>query len=344
MHPVSALLHRNLDRLPAGRITWINPPPDAPEAFTDRAEALAGLDVLTQDYRVARTLQARLERVTFGDFPAGPGDDTRGILLTMPKSKALLEMMLHAIAYSMPGDARLWLLGENRTGIKSAGPRLSACFAQVGKLDSARHCVLYEASEPRQLTRFGADLYCKRFTVAAPGGPLSLASWPGVFAHGRLDHGSAMLLPHLANVPRGARALDLGCGCGVLGTWLARAWPGAEVVLADSHALAVRASHATLAHNRLIGTVLPSDGFSKLEGRFDLVVSNPPFHREHATVSDMSLELLSPVRNFLAPGGQLLLVANRHLPYRSWLDQLFGSHAVLESDSRYHVLRASGPG
>ncbi len=47
-------------------------------------------------------------------------------------------------------------------------------------------------------------------------GPLKVISLPGVFSHGRLDRGSALLLEHLDKLPSG-HLLDFGCGAGVLG-------------------------------------------------------------------------------------------------------------------------------
>ena len=52
------------------------------------------------------------------------------------------------------------------------------------------------------------------------------------------------------------------------------------------------------------------------------------------------MQLLDQVRNFLDPRGQLLMVANRHIPYRKWLDKVFGSHEVVASNSRFQVLHA----
>ena len=70
----------------------------------------------------------------------------------------------------------------------------------------------------------------QRVRVETPFGPLELCALPGVFAAGRLDEGTSMLLPHLKYLKDRRRVLDWGCGCGVIAACAARA--GAEEVMA----------------------------------------------------------------------------------------------------------------
>jgi 16S rRNA (guanine1207-N2)-methyltransferase len=71
-----------------------------------------------------------------------------------------------------------------------------------------------------------------------------------------------------------------------------------------------------------------------------MILSNPPFHEGARVQTEKSTALLHSVRNFLNPGGQLILVVNRHLPYRKWLDAMFGGSETLASNDRFQVLRA----
>jgi release factor glutamine methyltransferase len=73
------------------------------------------------------------------------------------------------------------------------------------------------------------------------------------------------------------RAVDLGCGSGAAGICVAKRAPGAEIVLVDINPAAMRAARINA---RLAGTegvaVRRSDMLRDVEGRFDLIVSNPP--------------------------------------------------------------------
>lgn len=76
-----------------------------------------------------------------------------------------------------------------------------------------------------------------------------------------------------------SRILDLGTGSGILAITLLAEWREAFAVATDlsDPALKVAARNATLngVDNRL--TFLASDWFAQVQGRFDLIVSNPPY-------------------------------------------------------------------
>jgi release factor glutamine methyltransferase len=74
------------------------------------------------------------------------------------------------------------------------------------------------------------------------------------------------------------RILDMACGSGCIGLSLAKAWPEAEVVLADVSEEALdltRLNAVRLELDRV--KVLRSDLFEKIQGSFDLIVSNLPY-------------------------------------------------------------------
>lgn len=170
-------------------------------------------------------------------------------------------------------------------------------------------------------------------------------SWwalPGVFAAGRLDAGSGELLAALAAlVPSplaGAEVLDLGCGTGVLAAFAQEA--GArEVWAVDDDLAAVRCTRRNLPAAG--ATVLHSDLDAELEPerRFDVVLANPPFHVGRQVRPALSQAFVRTARARLRPGGELLMVANRALPYERELEDWRGSETVRVS-AGFKVLRA----
>lgn len=75
------------------------------------------------------------------------------------------------------------------------------------------------------------------------------------------------------------RILDLCTGSGCIGIACAMAFPEAEVVLSDISEQALKVAASNIARHQLGGRVstVRADLFSGLEGRFDLIVSNPPY-------------------------------------------------------------------
>jgi 16S rRNA (guanine1207-N2)-methyltransferase len=114
-----------------------------------------------------------------------------------------------------------------------------------------------------------------------------------------------------------------------------------RVTLLDSSALAVESSRLTLAANGLQGEVLPSDGLSELDGHFDWIISNPPFHRGVASDLDVAAEFFQRAGTFLAENGRIVIVFNRHLPYLRWLQSAFDQVDRLAENEEFTVMQAA---
>ena len=343
MEPLSQLLLRNLHELQTHRrLLWINPPGDANWRELDLGPGR--IQLFCQDRTDWRRLRAAGAHPEYGDFPTPGSAPPEAVLLTLPREKERLAMLAHCAASLLEKAGCLYLFGEIRAGIKSAPGRLDPFFKQVTKLDNARHCVLFRASALSDSKPFDGADYAAKWSIDNQQHALEVRSWPGVFAHGALDPGTSLLLEHLPVPPGGPRVLDFGCGSGVIAAAMLQRNPELDCTLADSNALACRSARATLDANGLQADVIASDGLDGISGKFEMVVTNPPFHARHVTISTLSQDLLAPIRNFLDPGGQFILVANRHLPYRDWLDGLFGSHERVSANQRYHVLRAVNSG
>jgi release factor glutamine methyltransferase len=78
------------------------------------------------------------------------------------------------------------------------------------------------------------------------------------------------------------RVLDLGTGSGAIGLTLAAEWPGAEVICTDlsRDALEVAGRNAAQLGVAERVSLIWSDWFDAVTGRFDLIASNPPYIAE----------------------------------------------------------------
>ena len=257
--------------------------------------------------------------IEFSAFPQINEEKYKWVILNLPRQKALLGMMLDCAASMLAEDGVLWLAGENQAGIKSSDKLLKVHFRQVRKLDSARHCTLYEASDGLNQQAFRSSAYRQEWPLNCNDRDIRIISYPGVFAHGRLDPGSALLLSALAGMRLEGDVLDFACGSGLIGACIVSSHAHANVTLLDSSALALKASQETFAENQMHGIILASDGLSALETSFDVIVSNPPIHAGIRTDNGLGMRLLEPVLEHIKPGGMLVMVANVHLPYEGWL-------------------------
>ncbi|HYW05560.1 MAG TPA: methyltransferase, partial [Longimicrobium sp.] len=78
--------------------------------------------------------------------------------------------------------------------------------------------------------------------------------------------------------------------------------------------------------------------------RFDVVVSNPPFHVGKATDLDVPAQFIRDAARVLKPGGRLFMVANRTLPYEAWVEACFGSYRILVDGREFKVIAATRRG
>lgn len=147
------------------------------------------------------------------------------------------------------------------------------------------------------------------------GHELELTSGSGVFARGRVDVGTAVLLRETEPPAGVRRVLDLGCGYGVLAVALAVAVPGARVTAVDvnERALALTRENASaLGVEDRVTALTPAEALAvhgaEVEA-YDEIWSNPPIRIGKEALHALLLTWLPR----LAPGGRAVLVVGKNL-------------------------------
>ena len=302
---------------------------------------------LTKDFNAYQYLlpRAREDRfsLSFGPILSTPfAHDVDGVLIFLQKSKALTDFWLDMVMSFLPAGAPVWLVGENDEGIKSWKKRLKHNFTAVRSVDNARHCGLLEACEPvANSAGFSLESRFENFAVSAGAVKMNIASLPGVFSHGRLDQGTRLLLESLNSPPSG-KVLDFGCGAGVISAYMHHLPGRRHYTLLDCDALALASSQKTMENNGCQSfKVVASDGLAAVSGHFDLIISNPPFHKGVKTHYEVTERFLVESRQLLSPGGELRIVANSFLRYSPIILQTFGCCETALSKDGFTVYRAS---
>jgi 16S rRNA G1207 methylase RsmC len=179
----------------------------------------------------------------------------------------------------------------------------------------------------------------RRLPVVAEvwGRRLELTSGSGVFAQGRLDVGTAVLLRE-TEPPTAGRYLDLGCGYGVLAVALAVCVPGAVVRAVDvnERALLLTAENA-LACGVQDRVVASAPEAVPAEETYDEIWSNPPIRIGKEALHALLLTWLPR----LAPGGRAVLVVGKNLGADSlqrWLGEQGWPTRRLSSAKGFRVL------
>ncbi|HEX6556173.1 MAG TPA: methyltransferase [Ktedonobacteraceae bacterium] len=164
---------------------------------------------------------------------------------------------------------------------------------------------------------------------------------PSVFAQGKLDEGTRLLIEALQIQPTD-KALDIGCGAGYLGLHIARHASQGHVTMVDASLVTVALAQRNIAESGLPNIeVLPSDGAQAvLSQRFDLVVTNPPFHQGGIQTTEIAERFIRQAAQVLRPRGRFYLVANRFLKYEPTLKAHFNNITEVGGNTRFKVLLA----
>ena len=150
------------------------------------------------------------------------------------------------------------------------------------------------------------------------------------------------LLEHVP-APAHGKLLDLGCGSGVIGLTMKSRSPALDITLTDVDAMALRSAELNSARLGLSAETIASDGLARVDGRFDYIFSNPPFHQGKRTDYEFALRLFRDAKRHMTRDGQLWIVANRHLAYEEWASEAFRSAEVMVQSNGFKLICASDP-
>jgi len=309
-----------------------------------KGDVLVMLEGQPEVAAVARSLGARphsWHRMALKDRraaawpPAGPFD---AATLRLPKAKDEFQMSLHAAAASLKVGARLWVYGAGDEGVRSAGLSLGPLFVEVTTVSTGGRCRVLGAVRSSVLTGLKGTLadWAKIIPVTMLDTLRGWISYPGVFAHGKVDSGTRALIEVLSSLPGRGRVLDFACGSGLIGATVVSRNPSASVEFLDADAVALKA----VIQNVSDADVILSDGYTGVRGHsYDMIVSNPPYHEGKAESRRILERLLTGAPHHLKPGGALFFVTQRRQRVASLLASTFPVTESVLDRGAYRVWR-----
>ncbi len=302
-----------------------------------RLEHTHGIDALASHYENHPLGASLLEGVEF-------------VLVQLPRSLAELDEIAQAIARFAHPEVVVLAGGRIKHMQRSMNEVLGRSFGEVSAGLGSRKSRVLTARLPRSEAQLGEVRYPE--WGRDPELNFAIAAYGATFGGPTLDHGSRLLLGQLGAIRTGAdpkggahpqRIVDLGCGNGVLAVSAALKWPEARVIASDQSAAAVAATRLTAGAagvadrvdvHRADATEAVADSWA------DLVLLNPPFHSGSTVHTAVAHRLIRSCARVLAPGGELLLVFNSQLGYRSLVERVIGPTTQLARDRTFTVLSA----
>lgn len=257
------------------------------------------------------------------------------VIIKVPKSLDLLQHWLEWCRQQLPSTTRYWLAGMSKHIPISWLTWLEQNSSEYQQYPIVRKARLI------QLTLKDAVLYNKQWIGYRSTDDLVFEALPGVFARKQIDIGSAFLLQHLPSLH--GTVIDLGCGNGLLALTSKKRHPQCKVIATDDAWQATKSCRHNAHLNKLDIVALQGNGLSHIEGSADWILCNPPFHDGHKQLTDIAIMMFQQAAQTLNQDGQLLVIANRHLPYFGVLKGLFHTVDTVASNSKFNLYRAQTP-
>lgn len=190
---------------------------------------------------------------------------------------------------------------------------------------------------PETLDKLRRDIV---FDADLAGERLRFHSTWGIFSPREIDEGTRLLVEHLRIEPTDD-CLDLGCGYGPIGLFMARRAPHGRTLMVDKDFMAVEYADANAGRNGLDNAhAMLSNAFDHIDPdlRFNVIASNIP--------AKVGKELLSLILHDawrrLKPGGKLYVVTINGLRQymKRNLNEVFGNYDKLKQGRSYTVALA----
>ena len=348
----SQLLLRNTDIFESGKWAIVNPSDAA--IFDELRDPSINFDITGlhqfHDIYFQSENTSKFPQVFAASFSIDDLKDKQqldGAVIFLPKAKQHLEMLIANMTDLVKVGGKLLIVGENKAGIKSVGKLLERVGSTVNKIDGAKHCglICVEIETPNksafEIKQFGV---IRKYLVN--GQELKVFSLPGVFGHKQFDPGTQLLLAQFE--PRSVKlvnmkgqVLDFACGTGIIGTYFAKLNTKVKVTMSDVSALAIYCTKQTLELNAVEGIVIASDGMKQVEGYFEHIVSNPPFHTGIRNDYTITQQFIAQAHKQTRPRGTLDIVANKFLPYSEVMSGLYFRSKTLVSTNKYNIYEAA---
>ncbi len=166
------------------------------------------------------------------------------------------------------------------------------------------------------------------------------------FSSKKLDLGTRFFLENVdkMNIDMWDSLIDVCCGNGILGIYLAKTKNISRLIFSDISYSAIESTKDNLKVNQLQNKesqVYRDNSLDAIkEVGVDAIVCNPPFHDKHKISISTALEIFEASKKVLKVNGKLFIVANRHLGYQQHLTKIFTEVKILAQNKKFVIIES----
>ncbi len=160
----------------------------------------------------------------------------------------------------------------------------------------------------------------------------------GVFSKTGVDYGTMVLLEQALEEEWYGNIADMGCGYGPISIAMKYFYPECSVTGVDVNLRALELCTLNSELNKVHINVLESNGYEKVQGTFDGILTNPPIR----TGKKIIYSMFKDAHTHLSTGGKMLVVIRKQQGAESAkkeLEEIFGNCEIARKDRGYWILR-----
>lgn len=161
----------------------------------------------------------------------------------------------------------------------------------------------------------------------------------GVFNKKGLDYGTRVLLE---NIDLGDKLsfLDVGCGCGPIGIYIAKQNKNYTVDMIDVNDRAINLVKKAIEKNNIKNVhVFKSNTYENIKNKYDMIITNPPIHAGKNVVYD----IIGNAYKYLNDIGELWVVIRKDQGAKSLIKDFSDRYIfeIIEKDKGFYIIKGT---
>ncbi|MCB0319234.1 MAG: class I SAM-dependent methyltransferase [Bdellovibrionales bacterium] len=243
---------------------------------------------------------------------------------------------------SLNHNGKIFAAGSNDLGSKSLQKKLENDYGISLESYSKKKCRVLTINQKDIPEAAMEELLDKGNFFKLEGSDLTVSATS--FSSKKIDAGSLLLTEYFNQINTKGHGADFGSGYGYLSYFLLNNKHKASLLdLYEADYLSLECAKINLnsfSTNCKINFNW-TDLFSETpQSNLDWIIMNPPFHLGDKTNAGIGLKFIQSAARSLRSGGELLMVANRLLPYKKFNKKLFSKHNCLVEKNGFKVILA----
>ncbi|CAL4322026.1 Ribosomal RNA small subunit methyltransferase C [Buchnera aphidicola (Thelaxes suberi)] len=244
------------------------------------------------------------------------------------KKESIFDLMY--LLSNLSINTQIFLIGKNTSGINTS-INIFNKWMTLKKIKFMRKCSLFYGKNFKKYEFHLHNFYSKYCWKN-----IFIYSLPGVFGYSKVDEGTKLLIDSLQNIKK-KKVLDLCCGSGIVSIFILKNFNNIQLTACDNHKNAIISCRINFCINKVYGKIISSDLYSNIKSKFDLIITNPPYHTDLSYNLLMIRKIILKSSNYLTSTGQLMVVLNKSINIKPILHTFIQNYVITKHNNNYIV-------